>query len=50
MLVLHNLAGAEYALCDVAEIFDLWFETPVPFVFGQKLMLVEEPKIVSVHA
>ena len=39
---LPRSVGREGILCNVAEILDLWFQTPVPFVLSQKLMLVEE--------
>ena len=36
--------GAPYCnlLCDVAEILDVWLQSPVPFVFVEKWVLVEK--------
>lgn len=34
-------------LSDITEVLDLWLQTPVPFVFHQELVLVEEAALVS---
>lgn len=35
-------------LGNIAKVLDLWLQSPVPFVFGEELMLVEETGAKSV--
>jgi hypothetical protein len=35
--------GVQCVLCDIAEVLDLRFKTPVPLVLHEEGMLVEKP-------
>ena len=41
-------SGEIHLLCDITEIFDFWFQAPIPLVLLKKLMLVKKSALLSV--